>query len=101
MRTDSITNQRWHRNPFYPALTREQSQRLHAQLAIKDRKISTLSATCEDLARQNYEQEQRIIELEQRLKHANRLQESYEELIVAKAGYRVPEVAETPEPFST
>lgn len=91
---NTVSNQIWHRSVHYPALSAEAVTRLQG-------KLSTLSATCDELARQNYEQENRIRDLEAHIAHLNSLKASYEDLIVAKNGYVIPAVPDTPEHFST
>jgi glutathionylspermidine synthase len=89
----SVSSRRWHQNVHYPALTAEAAQRLHE-------KLDTLSSTCDEFAKRNFEQESRILDLEAHIRYLENLKASYEGLIVAKVGYVMPQPPE-PEPFTS
>lgn len=98
MGNGSTSSYRW--EGTYPALSPEEGKQLTDKLEHAGRKIATLSETCDELGRRNYEQEQRILTLEAALKHAHQLQQSFEEIIIEQAGFNVPHIWVAQEDFS-
>jgi hypothetical protein len=96
----SVSSSRWH-DRVYPALGPEEAKRLFASLENKDRKIATLSETCDELGRRSYEQEQHILKLEAHIKYLESLKKSFEDIIVEKVAFTIPVASEAPEPFSS